>query len=253
MAKNSLYGPWVYSEPIDKSSANVYATYYIYDDKIVDENGSVYNCVNSSAGENGVSVAVYDCGDATYLLRIGLELVVIMEEGDDDYYMELAGESGPQSLLSHQYLLQAQNTSTQTQQPTKSGWEQLADALAQMGNSINQAMGVYSAGNGNKRVQSGRNTTQQASVSAADEWIPTNVLEIYTGLNIRTTHQFHNWYKRFYGNRWCLFTHKGGTRFHVASVNKDRTCAGYDVSRYAYKAIAPTGSTATGTRYYYFN
>ncbi len=267
MAKNNMYGPWVYSEPIDKAPTNVFVTYTIYDDKILDENGSVYQCVDKGNVVNGVSTSVYKVDETTYLLRIGKELIVILEEGDNDFYLELAGVNGPQSLLSQQYLSAAQtarqqaNTSVQqaqtsVQQSSASGWQQLADALAQMGNSINQALGNYAANKSNPSRQNKPHSTSQSatsSQSSTDVWTPTYVLEIHTGMNIRTTHQFHNWYKRFYGNRWCLFLHKGGTKFHVATVNNDRSCAGYDVSRYAFKAIDPTGTAATGKRYYYFN
>lgn len=95
MAKNNMYGPWVYSEPIDKAPTNVFVTYTIYDDKILDENGSVYQCVDKGNVVNGVSTSVYKVDETTYLLRIGKELIVILEEGDNDFYLELAGVNGP--------------------------------------------------------------------------------------------------------------------------------------------------------------
>lgn len=89
--------------------------------------------------------------------------------------------------------------------------------------------------------------------SSADGYTPVQVLEIHSGMSITTTHQIHHWYKRFYGNRWCLYPVKGGAQFYTASPNNDRTCEGYDVSGYAYKAINPSGTSAYGIRYYYFN
>lgn len=256
IAKNSPTGPWVYSEPLGSQASNDYVTYTIYDDKILDENGSVYTCVYQGERFGGLSTAMYRVDDTTYLLRIGTELMVVMEENDNVFFMELGGRGGSQTILSHHHLNTARNQTAQSQGQSSqsSGWQQLADALGRLGNDLNRSLSNSSVSRqGSSRQTKPSNRQTQSSQTASDEWVPTHVLEIYSGLNIRTSHQFHNWYKHFYGNRWCLFLHKGGTQFHVATPNNDRTRDGYDVSSYRFKAIAPTGLSATGTRYYYFN
>lgn len=96
-------------------------------------------------------------------------------------------------------------------------------------------------------------SNSSSSASASDAYIPVKVLEIHSGMSISTTYEYHNWYKRYYGNRWCLFPVKGGSAFYTASRNNDSTCEGFDVSGYAYKAIKPSGTSAYGIQYYYFN
>ena len=179
------------------------------------------------------------------------------EENTKDHYAYLdkqaAAEAEARRLEEQR---QAAIRAEQNRQANLQAWAQVADALGQM------AKGVNSAFNGSaktkqygsqKQVQSRYNSG--ASSSSSSEYTSTQVLEVWVpgpSSKATATHQFHNWYKRFYGNRWCIFRTKGGT-FHTAITNTDTKCAHYDVSGYKYVAIDPGTSLSAGKKYYFFN
>lgn len=137
-------------------------------------------------------------------------------------------------------------------------WGQLAAALGQMANSINQALGnsrsskkqTYTPPRSNNTVRS----SSSSSSSSSSEYIPVTVLEVWipsAGSKSEPTYEERTMYKRYYGNRWCLFATKNSRNFHVAHTNSDKKCGHVDVSGFKYKTSDP--KIITGTKYYYFN
>ena len=134
-------------------------------------------------------------------------------------------------------------------------WQNLAAALGDMANNVNAAINSGRAKKQTKTYTKRAGSNNYNSSSSSSQYTPTQVLEVWVpgpSSKATATHQFHNWYKRFYGNRWCIFRTKGGT-FHTATTNTDTKCAHYDVSGYKYKAIDPGASLSAGRKYYYFN
>ena len=134
-------------------------------------------------------------------------------------------------------------------------WQNLAAALGDMANNVNAAINSGRAKKHTKTYPKRAGSNNYNSSSSSSEYTSTQVLEVWVpgpSSKATATHQFHNWYKRFYGNRWCIFRTKGG-KFHTATTNTDTKCAHYDVSGYKYKAIDPGASLSAGRKYYYFN
>lgn len=181
------------------------------------------------------------------------------EESTKDYYAYLdkqaAAEAEARRLEEQR---QAAIRAEQNRQANLQAWAQVADALGQMAQGVNSAFNNYAASkrrySSQQNVQS-RSNSAGTSSSSSSQYTPTQVLEVWvpgSSSKATATHQFHNWYKRFYGNRWCIFRTKGG-KFHTATTNTDTKCAHYDVSGYKYKAIDPGASLSAGRKYYYFN
>ena len=134
-------------------------------------------------------------------------------------------------------------------------WQNLAAALGDMANNVNAAINSGRAKKHTKTYTKRAGSNNYNSSSSSSEYTSTQVLEVWVpgpSSKATATHQFHNWYKRFYGNRWCIFRTKGGT-FHTAITNTDTKCAHYDVSGYKYVAIDPGTSLSAGKKYYFFN
>ena len=177
------------------------------------------------------------------------------EENTKDYYAYLdkqaAAEAEARRLEEQR---QAAIRAEQNRQANLQAWAQIADALGQMAQGVNSGLNSSAKTKrygSQKQVQSRSNS----GASSSSEYTSTQVLEVWVpgpSSKATATHQFHNWYKRFYGNRWCIFRTKGG-KFHTATTNTDTKCAHYDVSGYKYKAIDPGASLSAGRKYYYFN
>ena len=150
---------------------------------------------------------------------------------------------------------QQQAIAEQARKERQKKWENLAAALGDMANNVNAAINSGRAKKHTKTYTKRAGSNNYNSSSSSSEYTSTQVLEVWVpgpSSKASATHQFHNWYKRFYGNRWCIFRTKGGT-FHTATTNTDTKCAHYDVSGYKYKAIDPGASLSAGRKYYYFN
>ena len=177
------------------------------------------------------------------------------DENTKDYYAYLdkqaAAEAEARRLEEQR---QAAIRAEQNRQANLQAWAQVADALGQMAQGVNSGLNSSAKTKrygSQKQVQSRSNS----GASSSSEYTSTQVLEVWVpgpSSKATATHQFHNWYKRFYGNRWCIFRTKGG-KFHTATTNTDTKCAHYDVSGYKYKAIDPGASLSAGRKYYYFN
>lgn len=137
-------------------------------------------------------------------------------------------------------------------------WAQLAGALGQLAGGINNAVSQYSAtknrrNNSSSATRSYSPQTTSSAGSSSNEYIPVKVLEVWVpgaGHSGSPTYNTLHWYKRFYGNRWCLFPTKNSRHFHVGTTNNDRKCHDANVSGFRYKAIDP--KVIGGTKYYYF-
>lgn len=138
-------------------------------------------------------------------------------------------------------------------------WAQLASALGQMAQGVNNAVGQYAATKSRSSyrspaVQSHSGGGTSSASGSQTGYTTVEVLEVWVpgaGSKAEPTYEKRTWYKRFYGNRWCLFPRKDSPHFHTATTNNDRTCQHADVSGYRYKAIDP--KVIGGTKYYYFN
>ena len=177
------------------------------------------------------------------------------EENTKDHYAYLdkqaAAEAEARRLEEQR---QAAIRAEQNRQANLQAWARVADALGQMAQGVNSGLNSSAKTKrygSQKQVQSRSNSAGTSS----SQYTPTQVLEVWVpgpSSKATATHQFHNWYKRFYGNRWCIFRTKDG-KFHTATTNTDTKCAHYDVSGYKYKAIDPGASLSAGRKYYYFN
>lgn len=248
VAINSMNGPWYYMPELANHVDNHDLCYEVYTDKIVVKGGHEYTYARVYGTVGGRTVYLYTAEPGYSCLRVDNELMEVYEEAGKTYFYELTGNNW--QLLTRN-VLDSELQEQRRQQQIQNGLDMMAQGLNQLSNSLSQLSGGNRTATPAPRQQT--RPAAPAPAQQADQWIPTQVLEIHSGLSIRTTHTFHNWYRKYNGNRWCLYRHKGSTDFFVASLNNERTFEGFDVSGYKYKAIAPTGMSSTGTRYYFFN